>query len=488
MELQGVPILHQGRSCGSTLPRRQCRFHGSGVSSHRSHGAFGPRCAVSVLPIIILHRAWPRSQLGRRSQGYDLEERLAAEPWRQGFEEAEETPPVSIEGQGLPKDLIGTVYRNSPGRLRIGASKYEHWFDGDGFVSALSIDGERQTAAFASRFVRTPRYVKQEQADAFARAQEGLGMASVGAWTPADNGEFFSNVFRLATNPANTSVLWWADRLLALCEGGLPYRIDPGTLETMGEDLFSNQSISESGVSFFSAHPKRDPKTGELFNIGLTISLPEAVEVYCCSARGELLQRCKVELKEFTFIHDFAITEQYIVLIMPPWVCPTDGLLQSLWEGGIARKFQWQEELGTRCVILKRSDLTTVSWFWMGTQATLVFLIYIYIWIYVCIYLSIHIYIYIIYTGCGSWCSATQAFTTNLDQMSIQFDSFHFHSQSACQLFQGLNHGFSRLSQNIICHFPPSLFPWKTSVCFPGLWRNPEPSESLYHTAFWPGW
>jgi len=289
-----------------------------------------------------------------------LEERLAAEPWRQGFEEAEETPPVSIKGQGLPKDLIGTVYRNSPGRLRIGASKYEHWFDGDGFVSALSIDGERQTAAFASRFVRTPRYVKQEQADAFARAQEGLGMASVGAWTPADNGDFFSNVFRLATNPANTSVLWWADRLLALCEGGLPYRIDPGTLETMGEDLFSNQSISESGVSFFSAHPKRDPKTGELFNIGLSISLPQAVEVYCCSARGELLQRRKVELKEFTFIHDFAITEQYIVLIMPPWVCPTDGLLQSLWEGGIARKFQWQEELGTRCVILKRSDLTTV--------------------------------------------------------------------------------------------------------------------------------
>lgn len=125
MELQGVPILHQGRSCGSTLPRRQCRFHGSGVSSHGSHGAFGPRCAVSVLPIIILHRAWRRSRLGRRSQGYDLEERLAAEPWRQGFEEAEETPPVSIEGQGLPKDLIGTVYRNSPGRLRIGGSKYE---------------------------------------------------------------------------------------------------------------------------------------------------------------------------------------------------------------------------------------------------------------------------------------------------------------------------------------------------------------------------
>lgn len=298
----------------------------------------------------------------RNPRALKIEESLVADPWRRGFEAAPETHPVmleAIEGE-IPSDLVGTIYRNSAGRLRIGASEYEHWFDGDGFVSALSVDGVQQKAAFASRFVRTPLFVAQEKPGAFARAQEGLGMASVGAWTPADHGDFFSNVFRLATNPANTSVLWWGDRLLALCEGGLPYRLDPGTLETLGEDLFKDRSISESGVSFFSAHPKRDPTTGELFNIGLTISVPQAIEVYCCSATGELLQRAKVPLKEFTFVHDFAITEKYIVLIMPPWVCPVDGLLQSLWEGGLGRKFGWQEELGTRCVLLKRSDLSTV--------------------------------------------------------------------------------------------------------------------------------
>lgn len=300
----------------------------------------------------------------RSPRALPIEESLVADPWRRGFEAAPETHPVMLEAieGGIPSDLVGTIYRNSAGRLRIGASEYEHWFDGDGFVSALSVDGVQQKAAFASRFVRTPRFVAQEKPGAFARAQEGLGMASVGAWTPADNGDFFSNVFRLATNPANTSVLWWGDRLLALCEGGLPYRLDPGTLETLGEDLFKDRSISESGVSFFSAHPKRDPTTGELFNIGLTISVPQAIEVYCCSATGDLLQRAKVPLKEFTFVHDFAITEKYIVLIMPPWVCPVDGLLQSLWEGGLGRKFGWQEELGTRCVLLKRSDLSTVPW------------------------------------------------------------------------------------------------------------------------------
>ena len=310
-----------------------------------------------------------RQRCRRLRRALSIEDALVADPWRQGFEAAPETHPVILEAiDGIPSDLVGTIYRNSAGRLRIGASEYEHWFDGDGFVSALSVDGVQQKAAFASRFVRTPRLLAQEKPGALARAQEGLGMASVGAWTPADNGSFFSNVFRLATNPANTSVLWWGDRLLALCEGGLPYRLDPGTLETLGEDLFKDRSISQSGVSFFSAHPKRDPNTGELFNIGLTISVPQAIEVYCCSAAGELLQRAKVPLKEFSFVHDFAITEKYIVLIMPPWVCPVDGLLQSLWEGGLGRKFQWQEELGTRCVPLKRSDLSTVPWHMTSLQ------------------------------------------------------------------------------------------------------------------------
>ncbi|CAK9087903.1 unnamed protein product [Durusdinium trenchii] len=294
----------------------------------------------------------------------DLEECLAKEPWRRGFEAAEELEPVELEITDVRwssmLDLKGTIYRNASGRLRVGCSEYLHWFDGDGFVFALSIDGTKRKAAFASRFVRTSRFLAQEEPSALARAKEGLGMASACPWTPAANGDFFSNVFRIPTNPANTSVLWWGDRLLALCEGGLPYRLNPGTLETLGEALFTSPELSESGVFFFSAHPKRDASSGELFNIGITLGMPLSLEVYCCSAAGELRQRSKVPLKELTFVHDFAITEKYIVLILPPWVCPVEGVLQSLWEGGLGSKFQWQEDLGTRCVLLRRSDLSTV--------------------------------------------------------------------------------------------------------------------------------
>ena len=333
------------------------------------------RIAASCIGICLSTQVWCklRSQRRRkfvRALPKDLEETFAAEPWKRGFEAGEEVKPLCLDVKVLAsastKDLFGTIYRNSAGRLRIGASRYSHWFDGDGFVSALSIDGERQKAAFASRFVRTPRFQVQEEPEALSKTMAGLGIATGGAWTPAANGDVFSNLLRIPTNPANTSVLWWGDRLLALCEGGLPYRLDPGTLETLGEELFKSSTISQQlaalGVLFFSAHPKRDAQSGELFNIGLAISVPPSIQVFRCTSSGELSQRSRVPLEEFTFVHDFAITEKYIVLIMPPWVCPKEGLLQSLWEGGMGKKFRWQEDLGTRCVLLQRSDLKPAAW------------------------------------------------------------------------------------------------------------------------------
>lgn len=62
----------------------------------------------------------------RNPRALPIEESLVADPWRRGFEAAPETHPVmleAIEGE-IPSDLVGTIYRNSAGRLRIGASEY----------------------------------------------------------------------------------------------------------------------------------------------------------------------------------------------------------------------------------------------------------------------------------------------------------------------------------------------------------------------------
>jgi carotenoid cleavage dioxygenase-like enzyme len=46
-------------------------------------------------------------------------------------------------------------------------------------------------------------------------------------------------------NVANTGVLHWGGRLLALWENGLPYELNPWTLDTLGETRLGGQLTSK---------------------------------------------------------------------------------------------------------------------------------------------------------------------------------------------------------------------------------------------------
>ena len=66
---------------------------------------------------------------------------------------------ADIQGE-VPAAINGTLFRNGPGRLKIGPHKYGHWFDGDGMLNAISFrDGQ---VHYRNRYVRTPKYVRIE--------------------------------------------------------------------------------------------------------------------------------------------------------------------------------------------------------------------------------------------------------------------------------------------------------------------------------------
>ena len=57
-------------------------------------------------------------------------------------------------------------------------------------------------------------------------------------------------------NAANTNIIGYANRLLALWEAGLPHELKRGTLETVGPYNFGGKLNGP-----MTAHPKFDPKT-----------------------------------------------------------------------------------------------------------------------------------------------------------------------------------------------------------------------------------
>ena len=100
--------------------------------------------------------------------------------------------------------------------------------DGDGHIIKFVVDGASQRAHVSNRFVRTPEYMIEEQEGAI-RFRSTFGTQAPG---------LINNIGNLKLkNQANTNIQFCGGRLLALWEAGLPFRLNPVTLETEDADL-----------------------------------------------------------------------------------------------------------------------------------------------------------------------------------------------------------------------------------------------------------
>ncbi|MEM9535900.1 MAG: carotenoid oxygenase family protein [Cyanobacteria bacterium P01_E01_bin.45] len=209
-----------------------------------------------------------------------------------------------IEG-ALPTGLEGTLFRNGPGALDVNGNDYGHPFDGDGMICAISFCGDR--VHFRNRFVKTPEYLAEQKAgkilyrSVFGTQREG------GFWN-----NWFDFKFK---NPANTNVVYQGDKLLALWEADSPYRLDPSTLETLGQEYFDG--ALKQGQAF-TAHPHIDPDTGDLIAFGVTTGPVSTIHFYRLDTDGVLAEYTTATIPGFCFLHDFAITPNYRIFFQNP--------------------------------------------------------------------------------------------------------------------------------------------------------------------------
>lgn len=270
--------------------------------------------------------------------------RLAEAPWRRSFEPASEWDRVecAVEGEGaLPPELRGVLYRNGAGRIRVGEARYAHWFDGDGLVSRLELDGSR-VARSSARYVRTPRFLAQEAAGGEAAGR----MAARGAWTLRGDGGMLDNAMRLPTNPANTNVqpLPPEGRLHALCEGGTPIELDARTLATTGREWNGGGALKSAlpGLppTTFSAHCKRDPVDGCVYNFGLDYGVSLALHLLRCEPDGSVASAAHA-LRTMPLYHDLSITRSHVVLTRTPFELTPANVMRSML--GTPALFEWSE-------------------------------------------------------------------------------------------------------------------------------------------------
>lgn len=235
------------------------------------------------------------------------------EDWQRGYRSLKEEFDYwidEVDGK-IPADLQGTLFRNGPGLFDVNGQRLQHPFDGDGMVCAIAFKNGR--AHFRNRYIRTEGYIA-EQAAGRILYRGVFGTDKAGGW--------WSNLldFRLK-NIANTNVIYWGGKLLALWEAAEPHRLDPATLETLGLDYLDG--LLKPGDAF-GAHPWIDPACeldgGNpcLVNFSLKTGLSSDLTLYEFDQAGQLRQQQSAIVPGFAFIHDFAITPHYGIFFQNP--------------------------------------------------------------------------------------------------------------------------------------------------------------------------
>ena len=154
---------------------------------------------------------------------------------------------LQITGE-MPKELLGTLYRNGPNPQFAPRGPY-HWFGGDGMIHAFHI--ENGNVSYKNRWVRTPKWEIENK--------EGEGLSG----TFGNPRYTDPRVMALNSTIANTNIVWHGGKLLALEEAHAPFALDPASLMPKGYETFGDKLCGP-----FTAHPKLDPKTGEMVFFG----------------------------------------------------------------------------------------------------------------------------------------------------------------------------------------------------------------------------
>ena len=215
---------------------------------------------------------------------------------------------VVTEGE-LPRDLAGTLYRNGPNPMFPPFGDKHHWFLGEGMVHAIHVEDGK--ASYRNRWVRTEQYEAQRKAGQ-RLVPTGFGEAGVaGAET-------------IKRNVANTNIVWHAGKLLALDEGNSPVAMDGDTLNTNGSWTFEGKYEGP-----MTAHPKFDPRTGEMHFFGYMAAGPgSAVMSYQVVDRdGKLMRTDMFPTPYASMVHDFIVTDGHVIFPLFPATIDVERIL-----------------------------------------------------------------------------------------------------------------------------------------------------------------
>ncbi|MGA9872383.1 MAG: carotenoid oxygenase family protein [Rhodococcus sp. (in: high G+C Gram-positive bacteria)] len=242
----------------------------------------------------------------------------------------------------IPDDVHGTYLRNGPNPRFDPIGSFKYPLDGDGMVHRITFAGG--CASYSNRFVRTPMVELEE------RRGEAVWSGLLDGYTPPVEvvGSELANTPRQLPD---INIVQHAGRLMAMAESDKPYRLDRESLATLGTEDCGGAMLVGS-----TAHPKIDPRTGELVLFNYSLESPYLTWSVVGADGNTSRTPTPVDgLDVPIMIHDMALTQKYVVLFANPLVFDIEAMMRR------GSMLSWQPDRGTRIALIPR-DGSAVRW------------------------------------------------------------------------------------------------------------------------------
>jgi carotenoid cleavage dioxygenase len=187
----------------------------------------------------------------------------------------------------IPPELDGRYLRIGPNPISPDSASH-HWFTGDGMVHGIHIQGGK-AHWYKNRWIRSRRVA----------ALTGLPAA------PGPRHGGFDTV--------NTNVAGIGGRIWAMVESG-SYPVE------LSDDLEQQtyNPFDDTLLGSFTAHPHRDPLTGEQHAICYEATDPNTIRHVVIDAAGRCIREEPIRVQHGPSIHDCMITSHYVIVLDLP--------------------------------------------------------------------------------------------------------------------------------------------------------------------------
>ncbi len=235
---------------------------------------------------------------------------------------------LTVHGE-IPVALNGLLARIGPNPIASPNPATYHWFTGDGMVHGLRLKNG-QAVWYRNRWVGTDKALKQLKRPPLPGPRFGI------------------------VDTVNTNIIGHAGGLWALVEAGtLPVEMD-ANLDNVRHGLF--RSDARTG---FTAHPHRDPATGNLHAVCYNALEQHRIQALTIDPHGQLKRKVSIPVKHGPMIHDCAITADATVLLDLPVTFSLKAILK-----GASFPYQWNARHRARVGVLPHDgDADSVRWY-----------------------------------------------------------------------------------------------------------------------------